>query len=118
MTIFGTLHGEGIDANLTCPAAPVQIEGTIDGHPFHFRARWRHWSMCIVAPGDSPVGVVNPVPGALYGRMESYVTDGDPDNKGYHASWMPVADAWAIIERCAAQFRAQRQQGSQIEITS
>lgn len=31
---------------------PVQAEGTIDGQPFHFRARHQHWLLAI--GGDDP----------------------------------------------------------------
>ena len=26
---------------------PVQAEGTIDGEPFYFRARWSHWAVSV-----------------------------------------------------------------------
>lgn len=31
---------------------PVQAEGTINGEPFYFRARWDHWSLGV---GGDPV---------------------------------------------------------------
>jgi hypothetical protein len=108
------------DVRITCPAAPVQIEGTIDGYPFYFRSRWSRWTFTLVEPGQDPVapgGLEDPVAptglgGALFWREDQYGSDTDVAA----ASWMPHEKAWWIVSECAAQFRAQvkRQQQRQL----
>lgn len=65
---------------------PVQAEGTVDGRPFYFRARWQHWSFDVddvtfreARWGDSP----------------------------FAAGWMPHDAARNIIERCAEEYSSE-----------
>jgi len=46
----------GLQKDVICEACPLQIEGTIDGMAFDFRARGRHWTMGIGGePADEPL---------------------------------------------------------------
>ena len=73
--------------NVTCSACPVQIEGTIDGVPYYFRARGEHWSMGI---GGDPI--VEP----KWSRWEKW-GDGPFD-----AGWMGVGEGVRIAGECIA----------------
>jgi hypothetical protein len=81
---------DGIVYEITCSAAPLQIEGTIDGVPFYFRSRWTSWRIGI--GGDT---VMNPD----WRREDDYGTE------EFDASWMPEKEGLAIIERCAKEWR-------------
>ena len=63
---------------------PVQAEGTIDGKPFYFRARGKHWSLGI---GADPVGC----PEWSIRRRYSW--------RQYMAGWMPRYTALACIAK-------------------
>lgn len=89
-----------LECQFTCEACPVQAEGTVDGVPFYFRARWSHWRMVI---GDDPCSWEE-LPGQWW-REESY---GD---SGYDAGWMPLEEAKRIIARCADEWRAEKAGG-------
>lgn len=54
---------------------PNQAEGTVDGHPFYFRARWGSWDIHICKPGVDPV---------LPSREDTlYYNCGDDDQAGW-----------------------------------
>ena len=78
---------------------PVQGEGTIDGHPWYFRARGEYWTIDIIQdPNKDPLDV------------------GDVDCPGWHdegrygdwpsAGWMTDDEAWRFIEVAMAGFNA------------
>ena len=69
---------------------PVQAEGTVGGKPFYFRARGNQWSMAI---GGDPIET----PGWF--REDEY--GASPD-----AGYMPLDEARAFIEICAADYLA------------
>lgn len=87
-----------IKMEVTCPAAPLQIEGTINGVPFYFRSRWTRWSIGV---GGDPVI-------APEWEREAEYQDGEP----YAASWMPESEGKAIIERCAKEWAKEQAQRS------
>jgi len=72
---------------------PVQAEGTIEGHPFYFRARGSHWSLEISPPPG--------ISGALweYGRYYA---------PWPHAGWMTEDEALAFIRYGAEQWKRDR----------
>lgn len=90
----------GIEAELTCEAAPVQIEGMADGHPFYFRSRWWDWTFTLVAPDDDPVSPHGPAD-SVFIRCAHYGSD-----IYFDASWMPHAEAWRIVRACVDAWRA------------
>ncbi len=81
----------------TCLAAPVQAEGSVASSAFFFRARHEGWSFAVApSPSVDPADIRHPTQGFLregiYGSTRS------------EASWMTLADARDIIERCAREF--------------
>jgi hypothetical protein len=78
------LNDVGDRADLTCSAAPVQVEGRLPGgEKYYFRAR--HGEVCLA------VGGVDPSNGAAWERCEDH-----PD-----ASYLPAGDGLAIMRRLA-----------------
>lgn len=75
---------------------PLQIEGTIDGAPFYFRARGQHWTMGI--GGDDVVMFPDWVVRQRWG-------DGP-----FAAGWMPEHIGQAIVEKCCELWRVSRYQ--------
>lgn len=63
---------------------PVQAEGTLDGHPFYFRARGAHWSFGV---GAEPV--CNP----------DWSYDEPYGDGPYDAGWMTEDEARAFIDK-------------------
>jgi hypothetical protein len=79
-------------AKITSEARPVQIEGNVAGFPFYFRARYNHWSITIVEPGENPVRPAD-VKKIVFDRVRSF------GNYPFAASWMPIALARQIVRR-------------------
>lgn len=75
---------------------PVQVEGTINGVPFYFRARGKHWALHV---GQDPLSDLSWVHFERYsdpnakGRFDSDSDDGDP----FAAGWMTEGEARALI---------------------
>lgn len=94
-------EGPGWHGNVTCEAAPVQIDGAVDGHPFYFRSRHRRWSFATAAPGRNAVEV------QLYGPKVrgDYRVEETWGTTPHGASYMPLDDAWTFIEREITRFR-------------
>ena len=80
---------------------PVQASGTIDGHPFYFRARGETWSFRLARdPNGDPHDVEDASRGFF--REEPW---GAEENE---AGWMPLDEAERWIERCALDFLRER----------
>ena len=92
----------GLTMEVIGTEGPVQFEGTIDGVPFYFRARYDTWEF---GAGDDPVDVMidEGTRGGFY-RSGSY----DPEGDGFGASYMPIEVAKQIILECADEFRRSR----------
>ncbi len=88
----------GTEIKMTCPGAPLQFEGAIDGNPFYFRARWEHWSFQITKPGTEPILPARDI--VLY-SASGKVGEGE-----YSASWMAEDDGRNTINACVEDFRA------------
>ena len=86
-----------IEAALTCRYCPVQIEGTVNGFQFYFRARHDHWRMTI-AEGDAVEASLGWQP-ALYERREPYGTPG-----GHDAGYMEVSEAEQLVSACLSEY--------------
>ena len=84
---------EGLEAEVTSGAQPLQIEGTIDNEPFVFRARGQHWTMAI---GGDPANEPKWQMGDAWGYK--------PDA----ADRMPEDVGRAIVERCCTVWRTYR----------
>jgi hypothetical protein len=90
----------------TCDAAPVQYEGTVNGRPFYFRARWDAWSFSIADTLDEAITASDLwiPPGGFF--RESTFGTGD-----YAASYMPHEEAEHIITQCANEYISQKHSG-------
>ncbi len=85
-------------------AAPVQAQGIVAGHPFYFRARWNEWTFSISEDPDVyPVDLDYPEVGC-YG----FFRQGEYGAGKYSASYMPLAEAGEIMERCIREYLANR----------
>lgn len=96
---------DGLEISTSGGNCPVQIEGTIDGRPFYFRARGEHWSIEIhpTATGDYLSWPNDQAAWTIVGEYGEW-----PD-----AGWMPIEQAMAIVEKSCdlwrvAQFREDR----------
>lgn len=73
---------------------PVQIEGTVDGHFFYFRARGQRWS-CEFATKEGDLCTEN-----VSFRLEQPYGD-----EPFAAGWMPLSEAYGFLVSAIAQFR-------------
>jgi hypothetical protein len=95
-----------LDYRFTCDAAPVQAEGTLDGHPFYFRARGDRWTFSVAEePGVDPVQIdsVESAVGRGYFLAAPYGAPGS-----FAAGYMALAEARDLIEECIRRYRADR----------
>jgi len=74
---------------------PVQIEGTVDGLPFYFRARGSAWSLSIA---DTATG--DPLDSGWY-YTQSY------SDLPFSAGWMTLAEARTFLEQAVLIWRTQ-----------
>jgi len=87
--VIAVLRREGWTAEMTCSAAPVQIEGRLPGgQPFYFRAR--HGDAMLAVGGDDPADI------PAWERSERHAM----------ASYLPADDGEHIIRRLARSFAA------------
>ena len=86
-----------IEATLTCRYCPVQIEGTVNGLVFYFRARHDHWRMTI-AKEDAVEASLGWQP-ALYNREEPYGTPG-----GHDAGYMELSEAEQFVSASLSEY--------------
>ena len=90
---------QSLDYHFTCDAAPVQAEGTLDGHPFYFRARGDQWAFSLAEePGLDPIYIESAegAAGRGYFLAKEYGAPGS-----FAASYMPLAKARDVIAACA-----------------
>jgi hypothetical protein len=71
---------------------PVQADGTVNGKPFYFRARFQHWSMSIGGP--------DPICEPEWYYEEEYGIE------PFAAGYMPQEEARAFIEKAAGLYQA------------
>ena len=71
---------------------PVQAEGEIDGLPFYFRSRRRHWTLHLATAPDG-----DPLDDDALAHREEYPSGGEFD-----ASYAEPAECMEFIERAAA----------------
>ena len=93
-----------LDYEFTCDAAPVQAEGTLDGHPFYFRSRGDQWAFSLSEePELDPVFIES----AESASGRGYYLEGPYGAPGTsEASYMPLAEARTVFEECARRYRA------------
>lgn len=92
------MRGDGeLQFEFTCLAAPVQVEGTVAGRLFYFRARGITWEFTVAEhAGDDPAGLSSDdvATGAAWYRTGTVPGE-------FAASWMPVDQAVGLIIQCA-----------------
>lgn len=77
---------------------PVQLEGTVNGHPFYFHARWDGWCFSIALDPLADRYTMSSSEGGFY-------REGDYGPKGkYAASYMPEEDIIHVIKQCGREF--------------
>lgn len=93
---------DGITMACTCIACPVQFEGTVDGTPAYFRERHGDWAFAV---GPTPIEAAIGMPVEGVHRVWEGETEGTP-------SWMPHAEAKAIMRRCVSEWRKEAEAGA------
>ena len=68
---------------------PVQIEGTINGRNFYFRARWSSWSLSVADDN-----------GDVFSDSAWFYREPYPGEVG-SAGWMPMKEAEAFLHKAA-----------------
>jgi hypothetical protein len=92
-----------LDYTFTCHAAPVQAEGTLDDHPFYFRARGDHWTFSLAEePGLDPIYIDSPESAAGRGY---FLTEQYGEAGSFAASYLELAKARDLIADCARRYR-------------
>lgn len=87
LQLAATLRSEGWEAQVTCAAAPVQVEGSLpSGERFYFRAR--HSDVSLGIGGDDPADI----------------PEWEDSESHQGASYLPAASGEAIIRRLACRF--------------
>jgi hypothetical protein len=81
----------GVHIHLTCPASPVQFEGTAHGYPLYFRARWNNWDLVFVNQGAS---VTTPDEDDILLNISGFY---DPSGSGMDAGSMPIDVACGFL---------------------
>jgi hypothetical protein len=74
---------------------PVQAEGTINSHPFYFRARGSHWSLEIATGLNGPRDYLK------WGDVSNYRYEEPYGNGSYDAGWMSEDEARQFIAKGA-----------------
>jgi hypothetical protein len=78
-------------------AAPVQAQGTVDGHALYFRARNESWEFAVSEdPAVDPASIQSEV--HRFYRTALY--PGGPRA----ASYLPLPEVEALIRRCASEY--------------
>lgn len=91
LQLAATLRREGWEAQVTCEAAPVQVEGTLpSGERFYFRAR--HSDVSLGIGGDDPADIPE------WEASESH----------QEASYLPATVGEAMIRRLARRYLGER----------
>ena len=95
-----------LEMRRTCDAAPVQYEGTVEGHPFYFRARYDGWFFAVAATLDEAINAPS-FDEANSGDMfpnGAFVREAQWGDGPFTASYMPVEEAERIIRWCAEAY--------------
>ncbi|MEU7994514.1 hypothetical protein AB0B83_04115 [Micromonospora sp. NPDC049060] len=91
LQLAATLRTEGWEAQVTCLAVPVQVEGSLpNGERFYFRAR--HSDVSLGIGGDDPADI----------------SEWEDSESHQEASYLPAADGEAIIRRLARRYLEER----------
>ncbi len=94
-------EGEGWKGRLE-GFCPVQGYGSVDGLTWYFRARYDSWSFEV---WREPFIMTEYGDEELPHGPSIWRADAEYEGGEFDASWMPLADAWSIIESCLATGR-------------
>ena len=86
-----------VDMKVTCESVPLQFEGTVDGNPAYFRARYDSWYFSIVKPGRDAVG---PDRDDVLFYRDAMWGDGE-----FAAGYMPELTGRELIDQCVKDWR-------------
>ncbi|SCL41061.1 hypothetical protein GA0074692_6122 [Micromonospora pallida] len=87
LRLAATLRTEGWETQVTCTAAPVQVDGALpNGERFYFRAR--HSDVSLGIGGDDPADI----------------PEWEASEPHQEASYLPAVDGEAIIRRLARRY--------------
>lgn len=84
---------------------PVQGEGAIDGWPFYFKARCRHWELAVAPPGGDAVDVACGFSAGWYVRRHYRRW---PGVESQPAGYMEVGEVASVMLEAVASFRVWR----------
>lgn len=106
---------EGVEWRFTSIAAPVQIEGTVDGHSFYFRARGK-WVVAWIAKLGIEAGTLY-ASRTIDEAEASIVHAHESSLDGFWGSWMPTTTAVSILLGFFEEFRAGHREGKKCRCT-
>ena len=95
-----------LDYRFTGDAAPVQAEGTLDGHPFYFRARGDQWTFSLAEEPDLDPVYIDSTESAVGRGYFLTAQYGAP--RSFAASYMTLAEARDLIGECVRRYRTDR----------
>jgi hypothetical protein len=87
----------GVSWSFTCTVAPVQAEGTVGNQKFYFRSRWETWTFGVSSQRQ-------PDPALVDSSEDGFYLSGRYGSSRYEASYMPLPEAKAIIDRCLDEY--------------
>ena len=88
---------------ITTPAAPVQAEGRVAGHPFYFRARHGGWHFVVAT---CPDGDPSALEAGCTERGDGWWAEGRVGASAEAASFLSEPETRALIEQCAWAYLA------------
>lgn len=97
--VEGFNEDEGIAVELTCHAAPVQIEGEMDGHKLYFRSRWETWRFALADTLEEAIWA-NAKSDCHFYRQGS-------TSEPFSASWLDPEELQTIFMGCVNEFRGE-----------
>jgi len=82
---------------------PVQAEGTVNGHPFYFRARGVSWSLEVACQPDGSLQYL------VMDKDKSWVYRESWGNGPFQAGWMDEDEARRMIQKGAEIWLQQKE---------
>ena len=98
-----SMLAEGWSGQITCGACPVQVEGTVDGFAFYFRAR-DGITFSVAAPGSTDAVMPNLDAGGYDFEL--------PEETDDYGGWIAHSEAWRLVAEGVRRWREWRSLGS------
>ena len=97
--VMDRLNAEfGCALAVTCHAAPVQVEGYVEGKYLYFRARWEEWQLAIARDQNQAVQATIEL-----AHLAAYYAEGEAEGDEM-ASWMSPEETERILRRSLAEY--------------